>query len=106
MRAASRKTGRPGNGLAGNSSSPIRIFLRTTPGLRKATTGQFATLHVAGCCRSTDFFEKTEPGEAYDVCVRNPIKVDKERFVHMPTEPGLGIDFDLNEIKRRTLTTL
>jgi L-alanine-DL-glutamate epimerase-like enolase superfamily enzyme len=69
-------------------------------------TGQFATLHLAGCCRNTEFFEKTEPGDAYDVCVKNPIKIDSEGFVHMPTGPGLGPDFDLDEIRRRTVLTL
>jgi L-alanine-DL-glutamate epimerase-like enolase superfamily enzyme len=69
-------------------------------------TGQFATLHLAGCCRNTEFYEHMEPADAYDVCVKNPIKIDKEGFVHMPTQPGLGIEFDLDEIKRRTLTSL
>jgi L-alanine-DL-glutamate epimerase-like enolase superfamily enzyme len=68
-------------------------------------TGQFATLHLAGCCRNTEFFEKTEPGEAYDVCVKNPIKIDRDGFVHMPEGTGLGVEFDLDEIKKRTLAT-
>ena len=69
-------------------------------------TGQFATLHLAGCCRNTEFYEHMEPAEAYDVCVKNPIKIDREGFVHMPTGPGLGVDFDLEEIKKRTVMTL
>jgi len=68
-------------------------------------TGQFATLQIAGCCRNTDVFEKMEPGEAYDMCVKDTIKIDKEGFVHMPTKPGLGLDFDLDEIKKRTVMT-
>ena len=69
-------------------------------------TGQYATLHLAGCCRNTDFFEKTEPGEAYDVCVKNPVKIDREGYVHMPTGAGLGVEFDMEEIKRRTIASL
>ncbi len=60
-------------------------------------TGQFATLQIAGCCRNTDVFEKMETGEAYDMCVKDTIKVDNEGSVHMPTKPGLGLDFDLDE---------
>jgi hypothetical protein len=55
-------------------------------------TGQFATLQIAGCCRNTDVFEKMEPGEAYDMCVKDTVKIDREGFVHMPTKPGLGLD--------------
>ncbi len=46
-----------------------------------------------------------EPGEAYDRCVKDTIKVDNEGFVHMPNKPGLGLDFDLDEIEKRTVMT-
>jgi L-alanine-DL-glutamate epimerase-like enolase superfamily enzyme len=67
---------------------------------------QFANLHVMGAIRNCDFFESMEPGELYDVCVKNTIEIDKEGFVHMPTKPGLGLEFDLDEIKRCTVLTV
>lgn len=69
-------------------------------------TGQFANLHVAGACKCSDFFEKMEPGEAYDVCAKDFIKIDEEGYVHLPTKPGLGIEFDLDEIENRTILTM
>ena len=71
-----------------------------------SATCQFANLHVAGANRSSDFFEKMEPGEAYDVCAKDTIKIDKEGYVHLPTKPGLGLEFDLDEVKKRTILAL
>ncbi len=69
-------------------------------------TCQFANLHVAGASRCSDFFEKMEPGEDYDVCARDTVQIDEKGFVHLPTKPGLGLEFDLDEIKKRTLLSL
>ena len=69
-------------------------------------TCQFANLHVAGASKTSDFFEKMEPGEPYDVCVTDTVKIDKEGFVHLPTKPGLGLGFDLDEVKKRTLAVM
>ena len=66
-------------------------------------TGQFANLHVAGAVNCSDFFEKMEPGEAYDVCAKDFVKIDEEGYVHLPTKPGLGIEFDMDEIENRTI---
>jgi L-alanine-DL-glutamate epimerase-like enolase superfamily enzyme len=66
---------------------------------------QFANLHVAGACRNSDFFEKMEPGELYDACVKNTVQIDKEGYVHLPTKPGLGVELDFAEIKKRTVFT-
>jgi L-alanine-DL-glutamate epimerase-like enolase superfamily enzyme len=70
------------------------------------TTCQFANLNIIGACRNSDFFEKMEPGETYDACAIDTIKIDKEGFVHLPSKPGLGLEFDADEIKRRTILTL
>ena len=67
---------------------------------------QFANLQVMGAIRNCDFFEKMEPGKLFDVCVKNTIDIDKEGFVHLPTKPGLGVELDFNEIKKRTVLTL
>jgi L-alanine-DL-glutamate epimerase-like enolase superfamily enzyme len=69
-------------------------------------TSQFANLHVAGATKCSDFFEKMEPGEDYDVCAKDTIQIDQEGFVHLPSKPGLGLEFDLDEIKKRTILTL
>jgi L-alanine-DL-glutamate epimerase-like enolase superfamily enzyme len=70
------------------------------------STCQFANLQVIGASRNSDFFEKMEPGETYDAFAIDTIKIDKEGFVHLPSKPGLGLEFDADEIKRRTILTL
>ena len=67
---------------------------------------QFANLQVTGAIKNCDFFEKMEPGELYDVCAKDTIQIDDEGYVHLPTKPGLGIEFDLDEIDRRTILTM
>jgi len=67
---------------------------------------QFANLQVTGAIKNCDFFEKMEPGELYDVCAKDTIQIDRDGFVHLPTKPGLGIEFDLDEIDRRTILTM
>ena len=69
-------------------------------------TNQFANLHVIGASRNSDFFEKMEPGEMYDVCAKDTIKIDEEGFVHLPSKPGLGLELDFDEVKKRTILTL
>ncbi|UCG54451.1 MAG: mandelate racemase [Dehalococcoidia bacterium] len=66
-------------------------------------TSQFANLHIAGAFKNSDFFEKMEPGEQYDVCAKDTIQIDSEGFVHMPSKPGLGLELDFEEIKNRTI---
>jgi L-alanine-DL-glutamate epimerase-like enolase superfamily enzyme len=70
------------------------------------TTCQFANLNVIGACRNSDFFEKMEPGKLHDVFAKDTINIDKEGFVHMPTKPGLGVEYDFDEIKEHTILTL
>ena len=60
---------------------------------------QFANLHVIGAIKNTDFFEKMEPGELYDVCVKDTIQIDEEGYVHMPTKPGLGIELNMEVVE-------
>lgn len=64
---------------------------------------QFANLYVAGACWNSDFFEKMERGELYDACVKNTVQIDKEGYVHLPNKPGLGVELDFGEIKKRTV---
>ncbi len=66
-------------------------------------TCQFANIHVNGATRASDFVEKMEPGELYNVCVKNSLEIDDEGYIHMPTGPGLGLEFDFDELDRRTL---
>jgi L-alanine-DL-glutamate epimerase-like enolase superfamily enzyme len=67
---------------------------------------QFANLNIIGSCRSSDFFEKMFDAIPYDACAKDTVQIDKEGFVHMPTKPGLGIEFDFDEIEKRTVLTL
>jgi L-alanine-DL-glutamate epimerase-like enolase superfamily enzyme len=67
---------------------------------------QFANLQVTGAISNCDFFEKVEPGELYDVCAKDTIQIDNEGYVYLPTKPGLGLEFDLDEIDRRTILTM
>ncbi len=66
-------------------------------------TCQFANIHVNGATRNSDFVEKMEPGELYNVGVKNSLEIDSEGYIHMPAGPGLGLEFDFDEIERRTL---
>jgi L-alanine-DL-glutamate epimerase-like enolase superfamily enzyme len=67
---------------------------------------QFANLHVSGAIKNCDFFEKVEPGGPYDVCSKNTVEIDKEGFAHLPTMPGLGVEFDIDDIRKRSILTL
>jgi L-alanine-DL-glutamate epimerase-like enolase superfamily enzyme len=69
-------------------------------------TCQFANLNIMGACKNTDFFEHMLPDEQYNLCAVDTIKPDKEGFVHMPTKPGLGIEFDFGELRKHTIATL
>ena len=46
---------------------------------------------------------KMERGELYDACVKNTVQIDKEGYVHLPNKPGLGVELDFGEIKKRTV---
>ena len=67
---------------------------------------QFANLNIMGACRNTDFFEKILPDEHYNACSKDTVQIDKEGYVHMPTKPGLGLELDFDELKKRTVTAL
>jgi L-alanine-DL-glutamate epimerase-like enolase superfamily enzyme len=56
-----------------------------------------ANLHVSCAIRNCEYFEVLIPQEPFCFGIRNPIAVDLEGKVHVPTGPGLGadIDFDL-----------
>ena len=64
--------------------------------------GGTTSLHVLLAIKNADFYEKAVP-EGYFLEVpypgvyRNPVKVDKEGYVHAPTEPGLGSEIDFSE---------
>ena len=69
-------------------------------------TCQFANIQINGATRNSDFIEKMEPGELYDVCAKDSLQIDKEGFIHLPSKPGLGLEFDFDEIKKRTILSL
>ena len=67
-----------------------------------------ANLHVIMAIRNTEFFEVLLPDAMQKYGLAEDITVDRDGFVHAPTEPGLGahIDFDLIERKKVGVLTL
>ena len=67
---------------------------------------QIANLHVMCSIANCAFFEKPVPEELFEFCVKNPLRIDREGYVHAPAAPGLGVELDWDEIKERTVVTL
>lgn len=65
----------------------------------------FANLHVILAIRNCEYFEVLLPDAMQKYGLVDDITVDRDGFVHAPTEPGLGarIDFDLIERKKKAV---
>ena len=70
------------------------------------STNNLAGLHVEMAIRNCEFHEILLPAEHADYGLHNEITVDKEGYIHAPTGPGLGAEFNFDLIKRQTLATL
>lgn len=63
------------------------------------TLTQAAGLHVALGNSNISYFEHTVPYSVYEHGCNNPIRTDKDGFVHAPEGPGLGLDLDWDAIE-------
>ncbi|MCL5027110.1 MAG: mandelate racemase/muconate lactonizing enzyme family protein [Chloroflexi bacterium] len=80
--------------------------LKCEPHSWGSVIGQAANLHIMGAIRNCDFFEKAVPENRFDVCQKEGINIDKDGNVSLPQKPGLGVELDWDEVKRRTMETL
>jgi L-alanine-DL-glutamate epimerase-like enolase superfamily enzyme len=67
--------------------------------------GGTASLHVGLAISNCDYYEQATPegcfdSEIYPGVYLEPIRVDREGYVHAPTGPGLGFAIDLKEAER------
>jgi L-alanine-DL-glutamate epimerase-like enolase superfamily enzyme len=63
-------------------------------------------LHVIMAIRNTEFFEVLLPDAMQKYGLAEDITVDRDGFVHAPTEPGLGAHIDFDLIERRKIGVL
>ena len=73
--------------------------------------GGTASLHVGLAISSCDYYEQATPegcfdSEIYPGVYLEPIRVDREGYVHAPTGPGLGFPIDLKEAEKVASETL
>jgi L-alanine-DL-glutamate epimerase-like enolase superfamily enzyme len=67
--------------------------------------GGTASLHVGLAISNCDYYEQATPegcfdSEIYPGVYLEPIRVDREGYVHAPTGPGLGFPIDLKEAEK------
>lgn len=65
-----------------------------------------ANLHVAMAIGNCEFFEVLLPDGAQKYGLAPDIAVDREGFVHAPTEPGLGVNIDVESIRAKQVGVL
>ncbi len=70
--------------------------------------GGTASLHIGLASNVTDYYEQAVPEgcfdeEIYPGVYEDPIRVDKEGYVHAPTKPGLGFGINLKEADKVTV---
>ena len=73
--------------------------------------GGNASLHVLLAITNGDYYEVAVPigsfhEKMYPGIYLNPPAIDSEGYSHTPTKPGLGFEFDMNEVKRWTVETV
>jgi L-alanine-DL-glutamate epimerase-like enolase superfamily enzyme len=65
-----------------------------------------ANLHVTCSIKNCEFYEWWVPEKLiWDFGVKDSLKVDNEGFVHVPEEPGLGMDVDWEYVNGHTIAT-
>ena len=65
-----------------------------------------ANLHLTMAIPNCEYFEVLLPDEAQKHGLVREIEVDREGFVHAPTEPGLGYAIDWELVERNTVGVL
>ncbi len=73
-------------------------------------SGGTATLHFLMATTLPKYYEKAVPlgrwyESSYPGVYLDPVQVDREGYIHAPTKPGLGFEFDWKEAKKVTETT-
>lgn len=58
------------------------------------TLPQAANLHLMLACNNSLYFEQAVPEHGLEFAALNPIRTDKDGYVHAPTGNGLGIEMD------------
>jgi L-alanine-DL-glutamate epimerase-like enolase superfamily enzyme len=59
-----------------------------------------ANLHVAGAIKNCTYHEVLLPEKQFTFGVKNPIEIDREGYVHVPSQPGLGLEIDWELLER------
>jgi L-alanine-DL-glutamate epimerase-like enolase superfamily enzyme len=65
-----------------------------------------ANLHLTMAIANCDYFEVLLPDEAQKHGLVRDIEVDREGYVHAPTEPGLGYEIDWELVERNKVAVL
>jgi L-alanine-DL-glutamate epimerase-like enolase superfamily enzyme len=70
--------------------------------------GGTASLHVLLAITNADYYEQATPEGCFDSAIypgvyEDPIRVDREGYVHAPTKPGLGFGIDMAEAEKVTI---
>jgi L-alanine-DL-glutamate epimerase-like enolase superfamily enzyme len=65
-----------------------------------------ANLHLNCSIKNCTFHEILLPQEQFTFGVHNPIKVDRDGYVHVPQKPGIGLDVDWERIRHATVAEL
>jgi L-alanine-DL-glutamate epimerase-like enolase superfamily enzyme len=68
-------------------------------------------IHAMLATPNCEFFEQSVPEGVFDEymfpgLLKNPIRIDKDGYVHAPTKPGLGYDMDIQVKAKITVETL
>lgn len=61
---------------------------------------ELANLHCACAMKNCEFFEFLWPMEAFEFGLSERLYIDKQGYLHVPQNPGLGIDFDWEFIEQ------
>lgn len=65
-----------------------------------------ANLHVVQAMPNTEYYELILPPERHQWGVLNDLAPDREGYLRAPDKPGLGLEIDWPEVKKRTTAVL
>jgi len=69
------------------------------------TLTQAANLHVALAHHNCHYFEQFYPYDSFELACKNPIRTDKEGYVHAPEGNGLGVEMDWDAVKAASIAS-
>jgi L-alanine-DL-glutamate epimerase-like enolase superfamily enzyme len=70
------------------------------------SVNNIAGLHVAMAIPNCEYFEVLLPMESHRYGLLNDWQVDAQGLVHAPTGPGLGIEVDMDLVRRNTIAVM